>query len=148
MNIAAWLNRRFFREEMDGDGACPTYLVRWTLWKHGDYGIYLHHFVGDDWSQDLHDHPKRFWTVGLWGEYLEHGSTAEPWSFRLYRAPWIRTFPAEHRHRITLWPGHDCWTLVFVGRRERDWGFWLKGVRWVPWREYVTVNGAERKACP
>jgi hypothetical protein len=67
------LNRLFAREEMDGDGRCPTYLVRWTLLKlPGKRGVYLHHFVGDDWSLDLHDHPKRFISIGLKGRYIEH----------------------------------------------------------------------------
>lgn len=40
-------------------------------------------------------------------------------------AAWVRSFPAEHIHRIRMvrgWLGQmeDCWTLVFVGDAARD----------------------------
>lgn len=61
------LDRLFRREDINGGERCPTYLHRWTLfqprrprWLWRGFGIYLHKFVGDDWSRDLHDHPKRF----------------------------------------------------------------------------------------
>src|SRR5256885_6406288 len=117
--VVSFLNRVFQREEMDGDGRCPTYLVRWTLLKFwGGRSLYLHHFVGDDWALDLHDHPKRFVSIGLWGGYIEE--TPSPKLIRavsedVYRAPWIRTFPATHVHRLRmLAPGAECWTLVAV----------------------------------
>lgn len=43
-------------EEIDGAGRCPTYLYRWHLAHVGPVKIYLHRFVGEDWSLDLHDH--------------------------------------------------------------------------------------------
>ena len=96
MRIVDILNRIVTVEEINGADDCPTYLYRWRLLKIGWIGIYLQHFIGDDWSLDLHDHPRRFISFGLWGRYLEetpHGS-------RWYVAPWIRTFPAKHIHRI------------------------------------------------
>jgi len=156
--VTRWLDRVFQREEMDGDGRCPTYLVRWTLLKlWGGRGLYLHHFVGDDWSLDLHDHPKRFVSFGLWGRYRE-GTPADAGSgdvgelltgvqWRTYRAPWIRTFPARHIHRIELIDGRPCWTAVLVLKTVRRWGFWSRG-SWVPWREYVgSETATERKSC-
>lgn len=169
----ARLNRFFEREEMDGDGRCATYLVRWTLLKfRKDVGVYLHHFVGDDWSLDLHDHPKRFISIGLWGRYREWTpekvTTYDVWHDpdgveiarsperhlfdamcgHVWRAPWVRTFPAEHIHRITLIDGKPCWTIVIVLRATRRWGFWHAG-QWIPWREYVNSDAAtERKSCP
>src|SRR5262245_32102981 len=110
-------------ERINGAGRCPTYLYRWELFNgfQGTLRVYLHKFVGDDWSTDLHDHPKRFWSIGLWGRYTEYradGSTRE------WRAPWVRSFPAEHRHRLTgQRPWAPCWTLVVVGAPVRDWGF-------------------------
>lgn len=158
------IDKLFQREEMDGDGRCPTYLVRWTLLKlWGGIGLYLHHFVGDDWSLDLHDHPKRFVSLGLWGRYVEETPAIEffggsPHSNlpdsrlttrgREYRAPWIRTFPAEHIHRIRLVNKRPCWTVVLVLRTSRPWGFWDQR-RWIPWREYVgSEQATKRKSCP
>jgi hypothetical protein len=143
----------FFRkEEINGDGACPTYLYRWTLLRLGPIAVYLHHFVGDDWSRDLHDHPKRFITIGLKGKYREITPARAPWDLpgayevHDFRAPWIRTFPAEHRHRILA---NDCWTLVIVGQKVREWGFWHDGTFW-PWRQYVNDRRmvTEVKSCP
>lgn len=152
-----WLDRLFKLEEINGRERCPTYLYRWTLLRAFGCGVYLHHFVGDDWSLDLHDHPKRFISVGLRGQYREttpfmatdgvrcpSGLHANS---RIYRAPWIRTFPAEHIHRISMVDGGQCWTLVIVLRAVRQWGFWHAG-KFVPWRKYVDSETAEkRKAC-
>lgn len=166
--IERLLHRLFKCEEINGGGVCPTYLYRWTLiqprwprslWR--GFGIYLHKFVGEDWSRDLHDHPKRFISIGLRGAYVEttmvpcrvmdsyHGEwkSGEQEFKRVYRAPWLRTFPATHRHRIQIIDGRPCWTLVVVLRTSREWGFWHDG-RFVPWR--VFVNGplaSQTKAC-
>jgi hypothetical protein len=139
------LNRIFGApEEINGGGRCPTYLYRWTLAKFSKgRGIYLHHFVGDDWSSDLHDHPKRFISIGLWGWYIEetpYQPADSEWA-RLgpvrttYHAPWIRSFPATHIHRLVV-PSKNCWTLVIVLKSVREWGFWHLG-RFIPWRSYV-----------
>lgn len=155
----SWFDRIFQREEMDGDGRCPTYLVRWTLLKlWGGRSVYLHHFVGDDWSLDLHDHPKRFVSIGLKGSYRE-GTPTDPASddvaalftgvtWQTYRAPWLRTFPARHIHRIELLEDRlACWTLVIVLKSVRRWGFWHDG-RFVGWREYVGSETATKmKSC-
>ena len=145
------LDRLFRLEEINGNERCLTYLYRWTLfqprrprWLWRGFGVYLHHFVGDDWSLDLHDHPKRFISIGLWGSYDE---TTPDYSFpkallhaaektRTWRAPWVRTFPAEHIHRLSLIDGRPCWTLVIVLRSVREWGFWHEG-SWIHWKEYV-----------
>lgn len=151
-------------EEINGLGRCPTYLYRWTLLKlRGRFSVYLHHFVGDDWSRDLHDHPKRFISIGLRGWYCEETPIfpmtyrTELWtsglgeantfiSRRIYRAPWIRTFPPTHIHRIVV-PSKDCWTLVIVLKPVREWGFWPHG-RWVNWRAYVQSKDADSaKGC-
>jgi len=133
----------FMLEEINGHGVCPTYLLRWTLLTTWWFKVYLHHFVGDDWSRDLHDHPKRFVSIGLRGRYIEE----TPVSSRTFTAPWIRTFPAEHVHRIRLFENEDCWTLVAVFKTVRAWGFWHAG-NWIPWRDYVYGPEADKmKSC-
>jgi hypothetical protein len=54
---------------------------------------------------------------------------------RVFQAPWIRSFPAEHIHRITT-PSKSCWTFVIVVNASRPWGFWHNG-QFIPWRDYV-----------
>lgn len=147
------LDRLFRHEEINGGGRCPTYLHRWTLlklWRGA--GVYLHQFVGDDWSRDLHDHPKRFVSIGLWGSYIELTPVelTGPRSWErdalhnvLYRAPWVRTFAPEHIHRIVLTESREpCWTLVLVGPTRRMWGFWHGG-EWWPWESYLGTEHAD-----
>jgi hypothetical protein len=154
----ALLNKLLGRpEEINGAGRCPTYLYRWPLFRFawGKWGkIYLHHFVGDDWSLDLHDHPKRFISIGIWGWYVEETpylNQDSEWAKlgpvrTTHRAPWIRTFAASHIHRIEV-PSRNCWTLVIVLKPTREWGFWHLG-KFIPWREYVGSETADqRKAC-
>lgn len=137
-------------EEINGANRCPTYLYRWTLLRmrsrqyfHREWKVYIHKFVGDDWSLDLHDHPKRFTSVGLWGSYLEE----TPTGLRKFNAPWLRSFPPDHRHRITT-PWGTCWTLVIVGPTVRHWGFWHDG-KFIEWKDYVHSETADKmKACP
>lgn len=120
------------REEINGANRCPTYLYRWILLATKRLSIYLHKFVGDDWSLDLHDHPKRFISIGLWGSYVEF----TPKGSKMYDAPWFRSFPAEHIHRLTLPRRQHCWTLVLTLHATRAWGFW-HAFEWIPWKEYV-----------
>lgn len=139
-----WLDANFVMEEINGE-RCPTYMYRWELLRIGRFfGIYLHHFVGNDWTRDLHDHPKRFISVGLKGRYIEE----TPQGQRIYRAPWIRTFPATHIHRLRLvTPAEDCWTAVIVLRPVRQWGFWHRG-SWIPWKTYLdTPHADDMKDC-
>lgn len=131
-------------EEINGGNRCPTYLYRWVLTKTRWGNIYLHKFVGDDWSYDLHDHPKRFVSIGLRGSYLEETPSGK----RKYTAPWLRTFPAAYKHRLST-PWGTCWTLVIVLKTERDWGFWHDG-RFIPWLDYVRGKDGiadKMKAC-
>lgn len=120
-------------EEINGARRCPTYLYRWQVGPRVlGCRLYVHRFVADDWSFDLHDHPKRFVSLGLRGSYVEE---APDGSRTRYAAPWLRSFPATHRHRLVL-DGGQCWTLVLVLRTTREWGFWSGG-KFVHWKAYV-----------
>lgn len=153
-------------EEINGANRCPKYLYRWIIYGNRTreslisrvFGkrlikVYLHHFVADDWSLDLHDHPKRFISIGLKGRYVE--LTPDPkggTKTKTFTAPWIRSFPAEHVHRLRMvrsWLGvmEDCWTLVIVLRGTREWGFWHLG-EFIHWRTYIKSDTADAmKAC-
>lgn len=155
MTLHSFLNRIFSpAEEINGSGRCPTYLYRWAVAKWHGRGVYLHHFVGDDWSLDLHDHPKRFISIGLWGWYYEdtpYPNQESEWA-RLgpvttkFHAPWIRSFPAHHIHRLRV-PSRNCWTLCIVLKPVRPWGFWHGG-KFIEWREYVGSETADKmKGC-
>lgn len=139
---------RFFPfETMDGNGQCPIYLERWTLGQAFGYGVYLHHFLGDDWAIDPHDHPRRFISIGLKGWYYEDVFKAEGTlkSTKRFKAPWIRSFPASHLHRVRAVECGNVWTLVIVLRKSRYWGFVRDGV-WLPFKDYV-FGGKSSKSC-
>jgi hypothetical protein len=147
------LDRLFGKaEEINGRERCPTHLYRWTLLKRRNWSVYLHHFVGDDWSRDLHDHPGRFISIGLWGRYREETPAIDDGgaacsTYRLFHAPWIRSFPATHIHRLQLIDAKPCWTLVIVLKATRPWGFWHNG-NFIGWRDYLNSETADRmKAC-
>ena len=142
------MDRVFAMETLDGCGAAAAYMRRWRLLALPQgRRVYLHHFTGDDWSEDMHDHPKAFVSVGLWGSYIEE----TPYFTRrrtdpnlptrrreTFRAPWIRRFPPSHVHRLIVPRG--AWTLVYTGPRRRPWGFWRDG-EWIHWRRYVAFFG-------
>ena len=141
--LYTFLNRLLVREDIDGQGRCE-YLHRWWLRHAKSWGAYLHHFVYSDWSRVFHNHPRRFVSIGLYGRYFEErpdGSVIE------YRAPWIRTFPASHIHRVVLREGETCWTLVIVFKAVLTWGFFPDG-KFMHWKQYVNSPRAdEDKIC-
>lgn len=165
--MRSWLNRLLDYEAIDGRGICPTYLHRWRLLRiPGLCKVYLHHFVGNDWSVDPHDHPCTFWNIGIKGQYFED-QWARPWHekpshTRFFRAPWFRTFGDSHTHRVRAFPQGPAeqrqmegrtpgaWTLCVVFKKTRDWGFWWphRGLRhWVPSQEYIDGAGHDRRDC-
>lgn len=148
---------RWFKIELIRSGEnCPVYLFRWWLMTLlGGWKVYLHHFVGDDSARDLHDHPRAFISIGLWGGYTEEtpyvdsrGSESTVLVNRKnYVAPWIRYFPPEHKHRLILFPGkRSTWTLVIVGPLKRSWGFWVRG-KWIHYKTYLSSTEQLNRDC-
>jgi hypothetical protein len=117
-------------------------LIRWILFRIPSFGIFIHKFCRSDYDRALHDHPWTFISYILKGGYYEFTESGIEWigpGRRLYR-------PAEFKHRVVLqqlsnglkkWlePPDPSWSLVFVFRRRRKWGFWLKD-KWCWWRQY------------
>ena len=154
-SLQYWFDYFFRLEEIKSGDHCPPYMYRWTLFRGFGCALYLHHFVGDDGARDLHDHPRAFTSIGLWGRYTEETpyisevfGDEQPGlvTRKQYRAPWIRTFPPEHKHRLTIFHNESCWTLAFVWPLKRDWGFWVNG-KFVPWRQYVYKDGNQDRDC-
>ena len=141
------IDRLFSREDLDGDGVCPTYMSRWTLISTRWFKGYVHRFLGDDWAADPHDHPKRFISLGIWGWYYEDrfDSDGNHQSTKKYKAPWLRSFGANHVHRVRASECGNTWTIVIVLKTQREWGFIQDG-KWIPWEEYV-FEGKYRKSC-
>ena len=115
---------------------------RWRLTRIGWLGIYLHHF-DDDWVGAMHDHPYRIVSIGLLGKYKEE----TPSGARIHRAPWVRSFPALHIHRIVMVDGGSCWTIMIALKPVRTWGFYTSA-GWMPWHKYANTDMSKTIAIP
>lgn len=140
MPLQSFIDWAFKKESIDGSELFPEpHFYRWTIFR-GPRGtaVYIHHFVSSDHWPNPHDHPKTFISIGLKGQYREFTFNGGEADVERFKAPWIRRFPPEHRHKIMLIDHEPCWTLVLVGPTRRPWGFWTNGMRgWIFWREYV-----------
>lgn len=140
------------------EGDAPM-LERFTLVRTPWGSLRLHHFVRGDDDRATHDHPWSYLTFVLAGGYVEIrpsrsvralvsiGSalstsrlieaTLERFRVRpgmlLYR-------PAWWIHRIELAPGRDAWTLIWMSKKSREWGFFTP-TGWLHWRQYYRVAG-------
>jgi len=129
----------------EGEHETP-YLTRWKIGR-----LRFHIFHRGDADPDLHDHPWRFWTFPL-TPYVEQTQKG----YQVVDAFRLHFRPASHAHRVVArvtTDGGPCskyvtpvlsdkpiYTIVWVGKKERDWGFHVegrRGTRWIPWREYI-----------
>jgi hypothetical protein len=112
------------------------------------FGIYVHELRRPDQDRDCHDHPWRFrsWVLrGWYTEEIRYGDTTPSMRERggvlVRRRRWsTHRMPTRLAHRIVE-VGPRTVTLVLVGRKLRDWGFWVDGRTFVPWQEYIATRG-------
>lgn len=110
-------------EVPDYDHPERNYLTRWRLIQTPWFGIYLHKLEGPDPRSTLHDHPWPFVSIVLRGGYVERRldpNTLEIDEHRIRHARRARTGMAHSIMRLLRTPS---WTLLFVGRRARIWGY-------------------------
>lgn len=122
-----------------GDGR--TYLSRRrisTPW----FRIFLHKMEAPDPGDHLHDHPWPFFSIILWGGYMEQredtrtaseradgvlfGRTETYGDCKKHNIFGVNRMPLNTAHRICALDREGTWTLVFAGRRVRDWGFYTE----------------------
>lgn len=101
------------------------YLTRWRIIQTPVFGIYLHKIGTPDPRDTLHNHPWAFTAIILRGGYLE----AVPGSGTPYPVRWkpVRWINIKRFHNSFHWimslDRTPTWTLMFVGRRRRVWGY-------------------------
>jgi hypothetical protein len=112
----------------------PTkiYICRWRLVQTPQFGVYLHRIDMDDGSRPLHDHPWSFLSIILRGGYTEELDDR----IRDWRTGSIHFMRAVGRHSIRKLLRTPTWTLVLVGARQRDWGFWTSQ-GWVQHKVFI-----------
>jgi hypothetical protein len=143
----AILNRRVIH--------APTgepYLIRWEILRTPWFSILYHTILRSDWDRALHDHPWNFTSIILSGGYYEHvlrsylgpnftvvtgGKPSEPiW----YGRGRIVRHKATDLHRLELPLGCITRTLVFTGRRSREWGFQKSTGEWIKFDDYLSSH--------
>lgn len=131
---ARWSLLRMF-EVPDATEPDRTYLRRLRVAQTPWFGIYVHWIYLPDRDRDPHDHP---WPLLSW--ILRGGYTETVWTGRLTHSQHRRRRWSLHRVPITVAHSIDSLeprtvTLVLVGRRCREWGFWT-ATGWVHWKAY------------
>lgn len=110
-----------------------AYLIRYNLIQCRWFTLKLHKICKSD-DACLHDHPWTFYSLILWGGYVEHTEDAEGIRrVRICHPFSILKRPAHHRHRLEI--HQTAWTLVLTSKRVRQWGFWTPA-GWVEWFKY------------
>lgn len=114
--------QRFEVPNYDDDS---LYLIRIRLIQTPWFGIYLHRFDGPDPRATLHDHPWAFLSIILRGGYIERRlDTMTMQVNETRRVRWFNVMPKTGAHAIMSLLRVPSWTLMFVGRRKRVWGYW------------------------
>lgn len=112
---------RFEVPNYDTDG---NYLIRWRIIQTPLFALYLHRFDGPDPRSTLHDHPYNFTSVVLRGGYVERRLNPETLivneNHKIKRFNRVR---ATNAHAIKSLTRTPTWTVLFVGRRVRQWGY-------------------------
>lgn len=133
-----------------GENPGYVYLRRWRVFQCPRFAIYVHQI----WEADTqagkevrpHNHPANFWMLILKGGYQE------------YLYPWPKTVPhirnalchptgsfrkmgTIEAHYIARLFRVPSWSLVFVGRRNPTWYFFMEDGTPVDWKEFNRVQG-------
>lgn len=105
------------------------YLWRLRIIQTPIFGIYLHKLCGPDAREELHSHPWPFISFILKGGYTEFVPCGCNFEYcdryavprDIYRVN-VKRFNNSY-HWIAELSRTPTWTLVFVGRRRRVWGY-------------------------
>lgn len=99
------------------------YLWRLRVIQTPLFGIYLHKLCGPDSRSCLHNHPWSFVSFVLRGGYTEYvpGGYSYAMPRQVSRVN-VKRFNNSFHWIDSLWRT-PTWTLVFVGRRKRIWGY-------------------------
>ena len=128
----------------DRDGITPYMERYYLLFKDRPrwfpFNITLHKICRSD-LPILHDHPWPYMVIILKGGYIEH--TLYDRFFR--GAGHIRVREAESYHWLEVVDNIPTWSLFFMGKRKRDWGFlredeWMEAEEYLDWRRQATIE--------
>lgn len=98
------------------------YLWRLRILQTPLFGIYLHKLCTPDPRDTLHNHPWPFFSIVLKGGYVEFVPGEFYAKSRYVKRFNVKRFKNSY-HWIAELDRSPTWTLVFVGRRRRVWGY-------------------------
>lgn len=98
------------------------YMWRLRILQTPFFGVYLHKLGGPDDRAILHDHPWPFVSFVLKGGYTEFVPGPYYATSRYIKRINVKRFNNSY-HWIAELDRTPTWTLVFVGRRRRVWGY-------------------------
>ena len=119
------------------------YLVRITLFSCPWFSIKLHKALMSD-PAIPHDHPWNYMSIILWGGYweetLQQGIAAAETSYiikKWYGPGSILFRKGDKFHKLIIPEGKFSLSLIFTGRKWREWGFYdfYKG-----WRSHKEIK--------
>jgi len=99
------------------------YLTRWRIVQTPWFGVYLHRMLGPDSRPTIHDHPWSFTSIVLRGGYVERRLDPITREIPLRKVRWVNRMRTHDAHAIMRLLRVPTWTLVFVGKRRRTWGY-------------------------
>lgn len=117
-----------YRTPDDDDDYVTRIRIIQTPWG----GVFLHRFDNPDPREALHDHPWPFFSIVLRGGYDEErrdthvydpcAEDTRTYSYARSVTRWNH-MPLDSLHWISRLHRTPTWTLMFVGRRKRVWGY-------------------------
>lgn len=114
------------------DDPLENYLTRWRIIQTPWFGIYLHRMDGPDSRPTLHDHPWNFLSIVLKGGYEEKYDYMKAIRY-ITRTNRKKATDVHYIKRLLRVP---TWTLMFVGRRKREWGYVDPGGLWTQYDQH------------
>lgn len=117
------------------------YLWRLRILQCPLFGIYIHKLCMPDERAVLHNHPFAFVSFILRGGYTEFVPGPFYAKSHYVKRVNMKRFgskknPLASYHWIAELDRTPTWTLVFVGRRRRVWGYLDRGGKYTPYNEH------------
>lgn len=137
-------------KELPYEGDTP-YTTRYIVRKTDAGSVYLQNIHREDRDPAMHSHPWVWMrTTVLHGGYQADRGTIHDGELQRHLPRYFRVgdsyeMSSNQVHVITA-VSPDTWTLLFVGPKHDEWGFWIGGRGLVPWRERFKERGVRDRS--
>ena len=147
------MNLFLVKEIRSKDG--ELHFKRWRLISTPWFSIYIHGIYKEDEDLHLHDHPWNYTSLILRGYFTERSmsydvikSDDSEWRNKRVSERVIGPFrlinrKAEQFHKILKLHSKAVYTLFFVGKRKREWGYDVNG-KWIDHETYRKLKNENK----